>query len=128
MNGHGAEIKIESKRESLLPFPGSQVFISQFVNAGFITQSSTGAGELRLHQGHTNQTANREKDRRGNTNYVMYPLHCTCPSILAISYLSLVFITAPTLSISLFSAVHGEQNSSDCLLHSLMETDKVGLV
>lgn len=29
---------------SLLPFPGSQVFISLFADAGFITQSSTGAG------------------------------------------------------------------------------------
>lgn len=34
----------DTEGESLLPFPGSQVFISLFVNAGFITQSSTGAG------------------------------------------------------------------------------------
>lgn len=34
----------DTEGESLLPFPGNQVFISLFVNAGFITQSSTGAG------------------------------------------------------------------------------------
>lgn len=42
MGEEEGEMKIQ--RGSLLPFPGSPVFISLFVNAGFITQSSTGAG------------------------------------------------------------------------------------
>jgi len=31
-----------------VPFPGSQVFISLFVNGGFITQSSPGAGCIKV--------------------------------------------------------------------------------
>lgn len=44
MEKRGRYRERERERESLLPFPGSQVFISLFADAGFITQSSTGAG------------------------------------------------------------------------------------
>lgn len=56
---------------------------------------------MRLHQGQTNQTANRMKDKRGYANYVMYPQCCSCPSIFAISYLSLVLLTPPSLPVLL---------------------------
>lgn len=83
----------DTEGESLLPFPGSQVFISLFVNAGFITQSSTGA---RLSCGCIKVRLIRQpiggKTEEGNTNYVMYPLCCSFPSILAISHPSPVLL------------------------------------
>ncbi len=106
MNGHGAEIKIHTERE-LITIPREPgVYFSickRWLHYPEFNRSRLSCGCIKVRL--IRQRIGRKTEER-TPNYVMYPLCCSCPSILAISYLSLVLLTPPSLPPLLSQPAH----------------------
>ena len=116
MNGHGAEMKIQREREregeliTIPRVPGVYFSIcKRWLHYPEFNRSRLSGGCIKVT---LIRRANRKKDRRGNRHYVMYPLCCSCPSILAITYQSPVLLTPPHPSSPLLSPRSGPQGAT----------------